>query len=457
MNDVVDFINVNRDRYIDELKQYLAIPSISALPEHAADVRRAAQWTADALTHAGIQNVSLIDTPGHPVVYGDWLSAPGKPTILFYGHYDVQPVDPLNLWTTPPFEANVRDGEIYARGAADDKGQVFMHIKAVEAHMKKAGGLPVNIRFFIEGEEEVGSIHLDDFIRSHKSELAADVVVISDSPMFDRGIPSICYGLRGLTYFQIDMRGSKSDLHSGSFGGSVANPAFVLASVLAQMKDRGGRVKIPGFYDDVRPLSDAERAEWKKLPFNETKYRKDLGAPKLHGESGYSTLERIWARPTFEVNGLLSGFTGEGAKTVLPAVAMAKVSMRLVPDQNPNNIADLFEKHINKITPKTVELKLTRMHGGKPWMTEFDNRYVRAAGRAIEKGFGKAPVFNREGGSIPVVSTFQEELGLPSVLFGVGLPDENAHAPNEKLDLSNFHNGIIASAFLYDEVANVTS
>jgi acetylornithine deacetylase/succinyl-diaminopimelate desuccinylase-like protein len=457
MNDVVDFINVNRDRYIDELKQYLAIPSISALPEHSADVRRAAQWTADALAHAGIQNVSLIDTPGHPVVYGDWLSAPGKPTILFYGHYDVQPVDPLNLWTTPPFEANVRDGEIYARGAADDKGQVFMHIKAVEAHMKKAGGLPVNIRFFIEGEEEVGSIHLDDFIRSHKNELAADVVVISDSPMFDRGIPSICDGLRGLTYFQIDLRGTKSDLHSGSFGGSVANPAFVLANVLAQMKDRGGRVKIPGFYDDVRPLSDAERAEWKKLPFNETKYRKDLGAPKLHGESGYSTLERIWARPTFEINGLLSGFTGEGAKTVLPAVAMAKVSMRLVPDQNPNKISDLFEAYINKIVPKTVELKLTRMHGGKPWMTEFDNRYVRAAGRAIEKGFGKAPVFNREGGSIPVVSTFQEELGLPSVLFGVGLPDENAHAPNEKLDLSNFHNGIIASAFLYDEVANVTS
>jgi acetylornithine deacetylase/succinyl-diaminopimelate desuccinylase-like protein len=275
--------------------------------------------------------------------------------------------------------------------------------------------------------------------------------------MFDRGIPSICYGLRGLTYFQIDMRGTKSDLQSGSFGGSVANPAFVLASVLAQMKDRGGRVKIPGFYDDVRALSEAERAEWKKLPFNETKYRKDLGAPKLYGESSYSTLERIWARPTFEINGLLSGFTGEGAKTVLPAVAMAKVSMRLVPDQDPKKIGDMFEAYINKITPKTVELKVTRMHGGKPWMTEFDNKFVRAAGRAIEKGFGKAPVFNREGGSIPVVSTFQEELGLPSVLFGVGLPDENAHAPNEKLDLSNFHNGIIASAFLYEEVANLTS
>jgi len=349
----------------------------------------------------------------------------------------------------------VRDGEIYARGAADDKGQVFMHIKAVEAHLKKNGSLPLNIKFFIEGEEEVGSVHLDDFVREHKQELAADVVVISDSPMFDRGIPSICYGLRGLTYFQIDLRGTKSDLHSGSFGGAVANPGFVLATVLTQMKDRSGRIKIPGFYDDVRPLSDAERAEWKKLPFKETKYRKDLGAPKLFGESGYSTLERVWARPTFEVNGLLSGFTGEGAKTVLPATAMAKVSMRLVPDQDPKKIGDLFEAYLQKVAPKTVELKVTRMQGGKAWMTEFDNKFVRAAGRAIEQGFGKSPVFNREGGSIPVVSTFQEELGLPSVLFGVGLPDENAHAPDERLDLGNFHNGIIASAYLYQEIAAI--
>jgi acetylornithine deacetylase/succinyl-diaminopimelate desuccinylase-like protein len=455
MERVVDFINVNRDRYVEELKQYLAIPSISALPQHTPDVRRAAEWTAEALKKVGLQNVRLIETPGNPVVYGDWLGAPGAPTILFYGHYDVQPVDPVDQWTSPPFEATVRDGEIYARGSADDKGQVFMHIKAVEAHLKQQGKLPLNIKFFIEGEEEVGSVHLDDFVRTHKSELAADVVVISDSPMFDRGIPSICYGLRGLTYFQIDLRGTKTDLHSGSFGGAVANPAMVLAQVLAQMKDRGGRIKIPGFYDDVRELSEGERAEWKRLPFNETKYRKELGAPKLFGESGYSTLERVWARPTFEVNGLLSGFTGDGAKTVLPATAMAKVSMRLVPDQDPKKIGDLFEEYVRKVAPKTVELKITRMHGGKPWMTEFDNKYVRAAGRAIERGFGKAPVFNREGGSIPVVSTFQQELGLPSVLFGVGLPDENAHAPNEKLDLGNFHNGIIASAFLYQEIASL--
>src|SRR5687767_2808878 len=332
-----------------------------------------------------------------------------------------------------------------------------MHIKAVEAHLKRHGSLPLNMRFFIEGEEEVGSVHLDEFIRSHKQDLAADVVVISDSPMFDRGIPSICYGLRGLVYFQLDLRGSKSDLHSGSFGGAVANPAFVLSQLLAQMKDRGGRVKISGFYDDVRPLSDAERAEWKKLPFNETKYRKELGAPRLFGERGYSTLERVWARPTFEVNGLLSGFTGEGAKTVLPAVAMAKVSMRLVPDQDPKRIAELFEAYVRKITPKTVELKVTRMQGGKPWMTSFDNPFMQAAARAIERGFGKPPVFTREGGSIPVVSTFQEELGLPSVLFGIGLPDENAHAPNEKLDLGNFHNGIIASAYLYREIGALKS
>jgi acetylornithine deacetylase/succinyl-diaminopimelate desuccinylase-like protein len=455
MNDVIDFINVNRDRYVDELKEYLAIPSVSALPQHTADVRRAAEWTAEALRGAGMQSVRVVETPGHPVVYGEWLGAPGKPTILYYGHYDVQPVDPVDLWTTPPFEATVRDGEIYARGAADDKGQVFMHIKAIEAFIKKTGGLPVNMKVLIEGEEEIGSAHLDEFIARHRQELSAGVVVISDSPMFDRGIPSICYGLRGLLYFQLDVRGTKSDLHSGSFGGAVANPAFVLAQILAQMKDRGGRIKIPGFYDDVRPLGDEERAEWKKLPFSETRYRKDLGAPRLFGEKGYTTLERVWARPTVEVNGLLSGFTGDGAKTVLPAVSMAKVSMRLVPDQDPDTIAELFERHVKKLCPATVQLTVTRMQGGKPWMTEFDNKYVRAAGRAIEQGFGTRPVFTREGGSIPVVSTFQEQLGVPSVLFGVGLPDENAHAPDEKLDLGNFHNGIVSSAYLYQEIANI--
>ena len=457
MDKIVDFINVNRDRYIDEMKRFLAIPSISALPAHAADVRACAEWTADEMRRIGLHQVRLEETPGHPVVYGEWLGAPGAPTILFYGHYDVQPVDPVNLWTSPPFEATVRDGEIYARGAVDDKGQVFMHFKAVEAHIKQTGGLPVNMKFVIEGEEEVGSANLDTFITAHKDLLKADVVVISDSPMFDRGIPSICYGLRGLSYFQIDLRGSKSDLHSGSFGGAVANPAMVLAQILSQMKDKGGRIKIDGFYDDVLALKDEERAEFAKLPFSDKKYRQELGVPKLFGESGYTTLERVWGRPTFEVNGLLSGFTGEGAKTVLPAVAMAKVSMRLVPNQNPQKIGDLFEAYLRKVTPKTVEMTITRMHGGKPWMTAFDNRFVQAAGRAIEAGFGQRPVFNREGGSIPVVSTFQEELGVPCVLFGVGLPDENAHAPDEKLDLGNFHNGVIASAYLYKEIGALES
>ena len=453
MDRVIDFINVNRERYLDELKALLAIPSISALPEHKADVTRCAEWCGDEMRRVGLQNVKLIATPGFPVVYGDWLGAPGAPTILFYGHYDVQPVDPLDLWQTPPFEATVRDGEIYARGSADDKGEVFMHLKAVEAHLKQNDKLPVNIKFILEGEEEVGSEHLDDFVRGHKADLKADVVVISDSPMFARGVPSICYGLRGLVYFQIDLRGSSTDLHSGSFGGAVANPAFVLAQMIAQMKDRGGHIKIPGFYDDVKPIEEAERTAWASLPFNEKTYKKDFGIPKLFGETDYTTLERTWARPTLEVNGLLSGFTGEGAKTVLPAVAMAKISMRLVPNQDPNKIADLFQAYVEKLAPKTVQIKVTRMHGGKPWMTSYENPYVQAAGRAIEKGFGRQPIFTREGGSIPVVSTFQEELGLPSVLFGVGLPDENAHAPNEKLDVSNFHNGIIASAYLYDEIS----
>jgi acetylornithine deacetylase/succinyl-diaminopimelate desuccinylase-like protein len=454
-NSVIDFINLNRERYLDELKALLAIPSISALPEHAADVRRCAEWCADEMRRIGLQNVRLIDTPGNPVVYADWLGAAGAPTILFYGHYDVQPVDPVDLWQSPPFDATVRDGEIYARGAADDKGQVFMHFKAVEAHLKQNGRLPVNMKIILEGEEEVGSAHLDDFVRAHRTDLAANVVVISDSPMFARGVPSICYGLRGLVYFQIDLRGSSTDLHSGSFGGAVANPAFVLAQLLTQMKDRSGRVKIPGFYDDVVALQEEERKAWSALPFNEKQYKKAFGIPRVYGETGYTTLERTWARPTFEVNGLLSGFTGEGAKTVLPAVAMAKVSMRLVPNQDPDKIASQFEAHVHDIAPKTVQATVTRMHGGKPWMTSYENEYVQAAGRAIERGFGQKPVFTREGGSIPVVSTFEQELGLPSVLFGVGLPDENAHAPNEKLDVSNFQNGIIASAILYQEIAGL--
>ena len=453
MNRVIDFIELHRDRYLDELKAWLAIPSVSALSEHAGDVRRAADWCADHLRSIGMHNVKLIDTPGNPIVYADWLEAGDAPTVLFYGHYDVQPVDPLNLWNSPPFEATVRDGELFARGSSDDKGQVFMHFKAIEAHLKQNGRLPINFKLILEGEEEVGSKNLDPFIESQKDLLKADVVLISDTSMFDRGVPSLCYGLRGLAYFQIDVRGTNTDLHSGTYGGGVANPAIVLAQMLAQMKDRSGRVKIPGFYDAVRPLSDAERAEYKKLPFNERRYAKEIGAPKLYGEAGFTTLERTTGRPTFEVNGLLSGFTGEGAKTVLPAVAMAKVSMRLVPDQDPHKIGELFEAYVKEIAPRTVQVEVKAMHGGWPWMASLDNPFVQAAGRAIERGFGQAPVYTREGGSIPVVATFQRVLGIPSVLFGVGLPDDRIHAPNEKLDLANFYSGIISSAFLYEEFA----
>lgn len=456
MNDVIDFIYTNRERYVQELKQFLTIPSISALPEHRGDVRRCAEWAAEEMGRIGLEHCRVIDTAGHPLVYGDWLHAEGAPTVLFYGHYDVQPVDPVDLWNTPPFEPTVRDGEIFARGAADDKGQVFVHFKAIEAHMKKAGRLPINLKVILEGEEEVGSESLGPYVREHAAELGCDMVLISDTEMFDRNVPSICYGLRGLVYMQIDLRGTKGDLHSGQYGGAVANPANVLAQVLAQLKDRSGTIKIPGFYDDVRMLTEAERAEYKRLPYDETSTKKYLGAPRLFGERGYSVLERIWARPTLDVNGMLAGWTGEGSKTVIPAVSMAKVSMRLVPDQKPEKIAELFTAYVKKVTPKTVDVKITNLHGAVPWMTEFDNPYVQAAGRAIEKGFGKRPVFTREGGSIPIVADFQAALNAPVVLFGFGLPDDNLHAPNEKFNLDNFFNGILASAFLYEEVAGLT-
>ena len=326
-----------------------------------------------------------------------------------------------------------------------------MNLKAIEAHLEAQGTLPLNLKLLIEGEEEVGSSHLDAFIQSHQELLRADVALISDTPMFDRGIPSICYGLRGLAYFQLDLKGTSQDLHSGSFGGTVINPNFALAQIIHSLKDSDGRILIPGFYDDVAPMSDREKEELSRLPFDQERFRREVGAPELFGERGYGTLERIWSRPTLEVNGLCGGFTGEGAKTVIPAVAMAKISMRLVPDQDPDRIARLFERHLKTVTPRSVELTLTRMHGGKPWLAPIDHPAIRAASRALEKGFGAAPVFVREGGSIPVVDTLAETLGLSTVLMGVGLPDENAHAPNEKLDLGNFQNGIVSVAHFFDE------
>jgi acetylornithine deacetylase/succinyl-diaminopimelate desuccinylase-like protein len=454
MERVLEYIDKNQPRFLEELKEFLRIPSISNNTEYKKEVRRCAQFVADQLRQIGMQQVELFPTAGHPVVYGEWLGAQGQPTVLFYGHYDVQPVDPLNLWTSGPFDPTIRDGEIYARGAADDKGQVMMNLKGVEAHLKSQGRLPVNIKFLLEGEEEVGSANLDAFIGSHQELLKADCVLISDTPMFDRGVPSICYGLRGLVYFQIDLKGTNSDLHSGSFGGTVINPNFALARLISSLKDAEGRVTIPGFYDDVVPISSEEKDELLRLPFDAEKYRRDLGAPALFGERGYSPLEQIWVRPTLEVNGMCGGYTGEGAKTVIPSQAMAKISMRLVPNQDPEKIGDLFENYIKQITPPTVTPTLTRMQGGKAWVAPIDHPAIQAASRAFEKAFGKRPVFVREGGSIPVVATFAELLGLPSVLMGIGLPDENAHAPNEKLDLYNFEHGIVGSAHFFKEMSH---
>ena len=451
MEPVLHHIHRNRDRYIAELKEFLTIPSISNNAENRPDMERCASFLRGQLESIGMQKAALFPTQGHPIVYGEWLRAPGKPTVLFYGHYDVQPVDPLGLWVSGPFQPTIRDGELYARGAVDDKGQVWMNLKAIEAYLEAQGTLPLNLKLLIEGEEEVGSSHLDAFIQSHQELLRADVALISDTAMFDRGIPSICYGLRGLTYFQLDLKGTSQDLHSGSFGGTVINPNFALAQIINSLKDSDGRILIPGFYDDVVPMSNREREELSRLPFDQERFRREVGAPELFGERGYGTLERIWARPTLEINGLCGGFTGEGAKTVIPAAAMAKISMRLVPNQDPDQIAHLFERHLKTITPRSVELTLTRMHGGKPWLAPIDHPAIRAASRAFEKGFGTAPVFVREGGSIPVVATLAETLGLSTVLMGVGLPDENAHAPNEKLDLGNFQNGIVSVAHFFDE------
>ena len=453
MKSVIEYIEKNHDRYLEELKEFLKIPSVSTDASHAQDVKNAAEYVGQQLQKAGMERVEIFPTPGHPIVYGERITNEEKPTVLVYGHYDVQPVDPIELWQSPPFEPTVRDGELYARGAADDKGQMFIHFKSAEAYIECGKQLPVNIKYLIEGEEEIGSPNLNSFIDSHSDLLKADVVMVSDTTMFARGVPSICYGLRGLVYFQIDVSAASTDLHSGSFGGVVANPAFELSTILSTMKDDNGRIAIPRFYDDVRDLTDRERQEFARLPFDEEAYKKDIGVKQLSGEHGYTPLERLWTRPTFEINGMLSGFTGEGAKTVLPARAMAKVSLRLVPDQQPETIEDLFEDYVHELAPPFLEVAVTRMHGGKPWVASLDHPALVAAAQAIQKGFGKKPVFQREGGSIPVVATFAEQLDIPSVLFGIGLPDENAHAPNEKLDLGNFYGGIRSSAYFLDELS----
>lgn len=449
MDRVLSYLEANHDQALEGLKDFLRIPSVSTHPHHKADVLHCAEYLADELRRIGMKRVDVVPTAGHPIVYAEWLEAPGQPTVLMYGHYDVQPAEPFDLWESDPFDPTIRDDNLFARGSTDDKGQVWLHVKALEAHLEQHGRLPVNVKMLIEGEEEVASAHLDEYIEKHKEDLTADVVMISDTTMYDYERPAIGYGLRGLVYMEIQIEGPNKDLHSGGYGGSVANPLNILSDIIAEMIDSDGRITIPGFYDDIVPLTDTERAAFTALAFSEDEYAERLGVAELKGEKGYSTLERIWARPTLDVNGLLGGFTGEGSKTVIASKGMAKVSMRLVPNQDPEVIAQAFEVYVKKLAPSSVKINILRHGTGKPILTPRDHPAVKAVDQAITQGFGISPVYIREGGSIPVVATFQERLGLPTVLMGFGLPDCDAHAPNEKFNLKNFYRGIISAAWFY--------
>ncbi len=455
MEEVIKYIGENRETFIDELKDFLRIPSISTLAENKKDINYCANFVMEKLKQAGMSRVEVFQSEGHPIVYGEWLGAPGKPTILVYGHYDVQPVDPIDLWDSPPFEPAIKNGKIYARGATDDKGQVFMHIKSVESFFRTVGSTPLNIKFVIEGEEEIGSEHLEPFINNNVDLLKCDAVLISDTSLYAPGVPTLTYGLRGLAYMEVEVTGPNRDLHSGTFGGAVGNPINTLAQMISKLHDKDGKVTIPGFYKDVLKLTKKERENYKLLKFSEKKFAKELGVSKLHGEKGFSSLERTWARPTLDCNGIFGGFTGKGAKTVLPSNTTAKISMRLVPNQDPNKIAKQFEKHIKKLTPKYVKVKVSNLHGGFPSMTSLDNKASIAAAKAMAKAFGKKTVFIREGGSIPIVTVFAKKLKAPVVLMGLGLNTENLHSPNEHFDLNHFHLGIISSANFIEEFSTV--
>lgn len=450
-NDLERWFAANDTRIHDELFEFLRIPSVSANSERNADTRRAADWLHGKLAAIGFA-VETIPTAGHPVVLAEWRKAPaGAPTVLVYGHYDVQPAEPLELWTTPPFEPTIRDGKLFARGSVDDKGQLWVHVKALEAHLAVRGTLPCNVVVIAEGEEEVGSEHLASFIEQHAKRLTCDAVVISDSSMFAPGIPSILSSLRGLAYLQINVVGPSGDLHSGMYGGAVVNPAMALAHILATFHDKRGRIAIKGFYDKVLPFPKAVLAGMKKLPFSDTRFKKEIGVKTLGGEAGKTTLEKLWTRPTLEVNGMLSGYTGEGAKTVLPARAMAKVSCRLVPNQDPKVIERLVKAHVKKVAPAGVTVTVEALHGGHPWRADLAGKIFDAASRALHAAFGRAPVIQGEGGSIPVVVDFQKILNAPVLLVGFGLPGENAHAPDEWILVDNFRRGLRAMATLWDE------
>jgi acetylornithine deacetylase/succinyl-diaminopimelate desuccinylase-like protein len=446
------YVQQNRERFLEELNQFLRIPSISTLPENKDDVARAAQFTADALKAAGMENVEIIPTEGHPLVYADWLHAPGAPTVLCYGHYDVQPPDPLELWKTPPFEPTLRDGNLYARGSADDKGQFYMHVKAVETLMKLNGKLPVNVKFLIEGEEEIGGKSISKFVPLHKDKLKADVAIVSDTALYADGIPTLCIGLRGLVYTEIECAGPMRDLHSGLYGGAAPNAVYALIELLGKAKDANGRVTIPGYYDEVAEPAKAEIDSWKSLPFSEQEFlAKEVGSASLTGEPDRMILERVWSRPTFEVHGIAGGFTGAGAKTVIPATATAKVSMRLVPDQDPEVMFERLSKWVAANTPQGVTMKVRKLSGAPATVVNPDHPAIALAADAFEEVMKAKTVFTRSGGSIPIVGEFQHHLGIPTILMGFGLPDDGLHSPNEKYKLENYYLGIMTVAHFFEK------
>lgn len=454
MSELVEYLNAERTQFEEDLCELLRIPSVSADSAYAEDVRRAAQWMVGQFTGLGMK-VELVETDGHPIVYAETPAVEGAPVALIYGHYDVQPPDPLDEWISPPFEPTRRDGNLYARGATDDKGQMLTHVKSAQAWLKTKGSLPLQLKFVIEGEEEVGSGNLIGFLQKEKKRLACDVVVVSDTSQFGPGQPAITYGLRGIAYYELLLTGPKQDLHSGSFGGAVMNPANALARMLASLIDGDGRIQVPGFYDDVVPLTDSERQQLAALPFDESRFKTQLGIDALAGEKSYSTLERRWARPTFDINGIWGGYQGKGAKTVLPCRAGAKFSFRLVPDQDPAQLTASLREMLEAACPRGITMKLVDHHGSPGFLVPLESPFIGAAARAIELGFGHAPVFIREGGSIPIVTDFAESLKADVLLLGWGLNDDNTHSPNEKFSLADFHRGIKASTHLWRELSRI--
>lgn len=446
MQEVTTYIQNNKDKFIGELKDFLRIQSISTLPEHKEAINTAAEFVAGKLKAAGISRVNIFKTEGHPIVYGEWLGAPGKPTVLIYGHYDVQPVDPIELWNHPPFDPIINDGNIYARGATDDKGQLYMHIKSVEAYFKTSGSLPLNVKFLIEGEEEIGSENLEKFINDNTELLKCNSVLISDTELYEPGVPTLTYGLRGLSYMEVELTGPSQDLHSGSFGGAVANPINVLAGMITKLHNNNGRITIPHFYNNVLKITKKEKNNYTHLKFSDKKFKRELGVNELNGEKGFTTLERLWARPTLDCNGIFGGFTGKGAKTIIPSMATAKISMRLVPNQDPKRIAKEFTKYIKKLAPNSVSVIVRDLHSAYPVLTPLNDKAAIAASKAMEIAFGKKTVYIRDGGSIPIVTVFTKKLKVPTVLMGMGLNSENLHSPNEHFNLNHFMLGIISSA-----------